>query len=248
MDDAIANYGSAKDMAEKLRKSARSENTRKAYAKAWDRFSRYCLKKEIDPQKASAADVVGFFIQLASQRAGNSNQMLSMGTLKLYRSALNRCFTEMDLASPASAVMVGDVLGGLSRIRNDLPRRVKALREYEITAMLKRCPDSIFGSRDAAMISLGFAAALRRSELCNLLFEDINFISTDKMVVLVRQSKTDQRGKGQKIAVLEGKAVKPVSHLKAWLEKTDICKGYLFQTFSRGCVLSGKSLNYSEVA
>lgn len=247
MDEAITRLKPVKDAAERLRKAAHAENTRKAYAKAWNRFSQYCLGKGIEPQKACADDVVDFFIQLASQRVGTSNRMLSMGTLKLYRSALNRCFAEMDLTSPASALQVGDVLGGLSRIRDDPPRRVKALREYEIIAMLDKCPDTIFGLRDASMISLGFAAALRRSELCKLLVEDVTVISPDRMIILIRQSKTDQQGKGQKIAVLEGNMVRPVSRLNAWLKRTTICKGYLFQTFNKGGVLSGKPLSHSEV-
>lgn len=247
MDEAIIILEPVKGAAEKLRKAAHAENTRKAYAKAWSRFSQYCLGKGIEPQKACADDVVDFFIQLAFQRVGASNRMLSMGTLRLYRSALNRCFAEMGLTSPASALRVGDVLGGLSRIRDDRPRRVKALREYEITAMLDKCPDTIFGLRDAAMISLGFAAALRRSELCNLLVEDVTVISPDRMTILIRQSKTDQQGKGQKIAVLEGNIIRPVSRLNTWLKRANIRKGHLFQTFSKGGVLSGKSLSHSEV-
>lgn len=233
--------------AERLRKAAQSKNTRKAYGKAWKRFSQYCHQKGLKPEKACPDDVIDFLIQLASQRVGDSNRTLSMGTLRLYRSALNRCFAEMNLTSPASASQVGDVLTGLSRTRYNPPRRVRALREYEISSMLNECSDTIFGLRDAAMISLGFAAALRRSELCNLRVEDVNVVSPERMIILVRQSKTDQQGKGQRIAVLEGKTIRPVSHLNSWLKRASIRKGCLFQTFTKGGVPSGKALSHSEV-
>ncbi|MCY4170875.1 MAG: site-specific integrase [Bacteroidetes bacterium] len=235
------------DSAEKYRKAAYSDNTRLAYIKAWKRFLQFCVIEGIEPEKASAADIVKFFVWLSSQKARNKNKTLSTGTLKLYRSALNRYFNEMNVESPALSIQVSDVLGGLSRIRNDSPRRVKALREYEISSMLSRCPDSIFGMRDAAMLALGFAAALRRSELCSLFVEDANMISEDRMILRIRRSKTDQQGVGQMIAVLNGRSIMAVSRLKAWIEKTNLRKGYLFQTFQKGGHLSGKPLNHSEV-
>ena len=247
MNETIVIQEPVKGIAENLRQAAYSENTRRAYAKAWKRFLHFCQKKGIEPQEACVDDVVEFFIHLASQRVRNSDRVLSMGTLRLYRSALNRFFAEMDLTSPASSLQVGDILGGLSRIRNSSPRRVKALREYEIVAMLDKCSGTIFGLRDASMLSLGFAAALRRSELCNLSVADVNVISKERMILCVRQSKTDQQGKGQRIAVLEGNSVRPVSRMNVWLEKASIQKGFLFQTFTKGGVLSGKPLSHTEV-
>jgi len=235
------------DYVEKYRQAAYSDNTRLAYSKGLNRFKQFCTVHDIELEKASESDVVSFFVWLSSQRVRNSNKTLSTGTLRIYRSALNRYFAEMGMKSPASSLQVSDVLGGLSRLRNDSPRRVKALREYEISSMLNQCPDSIFGLRDAAMLSLGFAAALRRSELCNLYVEDVNMISEERMMILIRRSKTDQQGKGQMIAVLNGQSIMPVSRLKAWLEKTDLRKGYLFQTFRKGGNLSGKSLNHTEI-
>jgi len=196
---------------EQLRRAAYSDNTRLAYSKAWKRFLQFCNHQKIDPEAASADDIINFFIWLSSLRKRNSNQKLSTGTLRLYRSALNWCFTEKDIESPASSVRVADVLGGLSRIRNDSPRKVKALREYDISAMLRSCSNTLFGLRDSAIISLGFAAALRRSELCDLTIRDVNFISPDRMMITIRQSKTDQQGKGQRIAVLEGKSIRPIT-------------------------------------
>ena len=113
--------------------------------------------------------------------------------------------------------------------------------------MLDSCPSGRFGLRDAAMLALGFAAALRRSELCNLLVGDIDVLHYDKMVVWIRRSKTDQGGKGQRVAVPEGRTIRPVSRLGAWLDLAGIRDGYLFQTFRGGGSPSGRPLNHSEV-
>lgn len=141
--------------------------------------------------------------------------------------------------SPAAARRVSDVLAELARIRDEVSRRVKA--------MLDMCPSGHFGRRDAAMLARVFAAALRRSELGTLLVTDIDFLRCDKMVVLIRRSKTDQAGKRQRVAVPEGRTIRPVSRLWEWLEVAGIRDGYLFQTFRRGGRSSGQPLNHSEV-
>lgn len=232
---------------DELRKAARSNNTRIAYDKAWQRFTRYCRNRQIRPQEARTQDITDFFIQLGVEPLNSDDRILAIGTLKLYRSALNRRYAEDGCESPAAAVEVGDVLAGLARIRNETPRQVKALREYEIKAMLDECPKSRFGRRDAAMLALGFGAALRRSELCALLVSDLNILHHDKMIVSVRRSKTDQSGAGQRIAVPNGRTITPVSVVQKWLKATGITDGHLFQTFHRGGRPTGRPLSHSEV-
>ena len=84
------------------------------------------------------------------------------------RAAINRRYAEAGAASPAAGSVVGDVLRGLARLRDDRPRRAKALRDHHLIAILELCPGTPIGLRDAALLSVGFAAALRRSELCGL--------------------------------------------------------------------------------
>ena len=112
--------------------------------------------------------------------------------------------------------------------------------------------------RDAALISIGFAAALRRSELCNIKVEDIEFVdstgspSDDElncsfMYLTIRQSKTDQAGRGQRIPIVNGKQLHPVYRLKSWLEEANISEGFVFQTMHRGGSLRGRPLHHSDI-
>ena len=43
-----------------------------------------------------------------------------------------------------------------------------------------------------------------------------------RMVVTIHRSKTDQRGRGQRSAVPEGRRIKPIARLRAWLEESGI--------------------------
>jgi len=114
--------------------------------------------------------------------------------------------------------------------------------------MLESCGGGLHGLRDAAVLSLGFAAALRRSELCYLRTEDLEQKGAEGILVHVRRSKTDAEGIGQKVAVIEGRAVKPVTRVELWLRAAGIRKGYVFQTLLRGGVASGRPLDPGDVA
>ena len=68
------------------------------------------------------------------------------------------------------------------------------------------------------------------------------------MIVHVRRSKTDAQGIGQRVAVIEGKAVKPVERVERWLEVSGIRDGFVFQTLLFGGVASGRALDPGDVA
>ena len=200
------------------------------------------------PCEANSEHVVGFLVAMASEGRNGGSKPLSLNTLRLYRSGLNDQWRMLGLPSPASETVVDEVLRGLARLRRDTPRRIKALRECQILEMMDFCGNSLYGLRDAAILSLGFAAALRRSELCNLRTDDLEQKSAEGILVHVRRFKTDAQGIGQKVAVIEGKAVKPVSRVNQWLKASDINRGYVFQTLLRGGIASGCPLDSGDVA
>lgn len=241
------------DLHQEALSSELSNNTRIAYQKGWDRFVEYCTAEQIaDPLSVPPEEVARFFVQLATRPSPYSGIMLSMGTVTLYKSAVNKKYIGAGKQSPTSHPVVKATLKGLARLKGSASRQVEALREYHIGAMLKACPDSIIGHRDAAIIAVGFAGALRRSEICSLNVADVEFIDGDedhdeRMFLTIRQSKTDQQGKGQRIAILNGRTVRPVQRLRLWLNLSGITEGALFQTMKRGGYLRGKRLHHSDV-
>lgn len=234
--------------------SALSNNTRIAYDKSWSFFQDYCAELGVNPLSATADQVADYFIDLGSRARLSDGKQLSINTLVLYRSAINRRYVEAQKPSPANHPKVNAILKGLARLRGTAPRRVQALREHQILCMLDQCGDSLIGLRDAAVIALGFSAALRRSELCALTIDDIEVIpplnraDTRKMFVHIRQSKTDQEGRGQRIAIPEGQQIRPIKRLEDWIQASGIRRGYLFQTMWRGGSLRGRPLHHSDIA
>ena len=226
-----------------------AENTRTAYRKGWERFVEYCVAERIpDPFSASPEQVAQFFVYVATHPSPRSGVVPSMGTVMIYKSAVNKKYAEVGKPAPANHPVVGSTLKGLARLKGSAPRKVEALREYHIAAMLRACPDSPIGKRDAAMIATGFAAALRRSEICALLLDDVEFLDDEgQMWLTIRRSKTDQQGRGQRIAVQDGEGIRPVKRLRRYLENSGITEGPLFQTMRRGGHLRGRALHHSDI-
>ncbi len=68
------------------------------------------------------------------------------------------------------------------------------------------------------------------------------------MIVHIRRSKTDAKGIGQSVAVIEGKRIKPIMHLDRWLTTSGINEGFVFQTLRRDGVTSGCPLDPGDIA
>ena len=233
--------------------SAVAPNTRLAYSKGWACFTAYCTREQVaDPLSASPEIVARFLLDCATRPRSGRGTPLSMGTVFLYSSAIAKRFTDTGRTSPTHHPTVRATVRGLSRLKGTAPRRVKALREGHVRAMIAQCPDSAIGTRDAAVLALGFAAALRRSELCALRVDDLTIIPPARehplrMLIAIRQSKTDQNGKGQMIAVPEGKTIKPIDRVQAWLSVSGITQGPLFRTMKRGGAVQERPLHHSDV-
>jgi site-specific recombinase XerD len=142
------------------------------------------------------------------------------------------------------------VKGTMRGIRRTLGTRKvkKAPATAEIIMSLQAVfPDTLAGKRDRAIVLLGFAAALRRSELVALDVADVEW-RRKGILLHKRRSKTDQEGKGATIPIPRGEALKPVDALDAWLKASGICEGALFRAVHRSGALLNKRLSDRDVA
>lgn len=250
-EKGLSTAASAISVRDALRTSL-SENTRNAYRNGWNRFAAWCQERGRDPMAATPDDVADCLVAMASEP-------LAMGTLRVLVAAVNRKYREANLNSPAKDVRVASVLRGLGRLAGRRPRRVKALREHQIASILLACDErtargqcGVIAARDAAVLAVGFSAALRRSEICALEVADTRFLGSQDlprgMFLHIRRSKTDQLGRGQKVAVPEGERIRPVARLRHWLQVAGIERGPLFQTMRRGGHVQGRPLHPTDVA
>lgn len=91
--------------------------------------------------------------------------------------------------------------------------------------------------RDRAILALGLASALRRSELVALQLADVQLVKEGARIT-IRSSKTDQEGEGQVIAISNGQTIFSIARLKAWLAVRGEAPGPLFARFAANGVLT----------
>jgi len=135
---------------------------------------------------------------------------------------------------------------GIRRQHGTAQRQVAPLTKQDLLSMLPLMV-GVKGLRDRALILLGFAAALRRSELVAVDVADIAFVN-EGLVVTLRKSKTDPEGQGRKIGVPWGHtAACPVKAVRTWLDHARIEDGAAFRCVNRAGTV-GKRLSDHAVA
>jgi integrase len=108
--------------------------------------------------------------------------------------------------------------------------------------MLTLCPNTVIGKRDRALLALGFASAMRRSELVALRVKDLTEVP-DGLRVMIRRSKTDQEAQGQEVAIPRGYWLRSIEAVQAWLEAAGITEGPLFRPVLKGGRLQAEALH-----
>ncbi|WP_394713671.1 site-specific integrase [uncultured Roseibium sp.] len=246
--DALA--GRARDYAE----AASSANTRRAYAADWKHFAGWCRRQGIemlppDPQ------VVGLYIAAcASGAVTGDKKPNTVSTIERRLSSLSWNYAQRGLPLDRKDRHIATVMAGI-RNRHAAPARQKeAILPEDLIAMLETLDrGNLRGLRDRAMLLLGFAGGLRRSEIVGL---DCGRDQTEdgrgwveileKGLLVTLRGKTGWReveiGRGSSDATC------PVVALQAWMKFARIAHGPLFRRVTgQGKKVGGDRLNSQEV-
>jgi integrase len=161
-------------------------------------------------------------------------QRLKPGSIQRRLNAIAEAHKAVGLNSPTSAGLVRNTLKGIRRSVGTAPIQKTAALTDDIRAMIAATDDNLIGTRDRALILVGFAGAFRRSELVGLDVEDCAF-GKDGLTVILRRSKTDQAGAGRKIGIPYGSNPDtcPVRTMQSWIELSGVCYGPLFRSINR---------------
>jgi integrase len=217
---------------------AKAPRTRREYKRAWDAFVAWCERQGRTPLP-SHPDTVALYLTARAE-------MHKVSTIEQDLCAISAAHQAAGLLSPRSATVVREVRSGIRRRLGVAPKVKAPLLAEELKRVVSALPGTLVGIRDRALLLLGFAAALRRSELVGLEVRDLEW-TEDGLKLLLRRSKTDPEGRGRPIGVPHGKETCPVEAVKTWLEGAGITEGYLFRGVSRHgrvgeSALSGRSV------
>jgi integrase len=201
--------------------------TLRAYAADLANYKAWCERHGFEPMPATP-EIVGAYLAAAGEG-------YALPTLRRRVAAIARACgvagRPLDTKHPA----IRETLRGIGRKHGAPARRSAALTTAEVKKLSRACGTDLAGARDRALFLVGFAGALRRSELVALDVAHVTW-TNDGMKLLIERSKTDAEGEGAEIAIPRGQSPEtcPVTTLQQWLTAAGISSGPLFRKVNRG--------------
>jgi len=220
---------------------AKAENTWRAYRSDWRHFEAWTKQRGQRALPATGAAVAAYLTELASTR--------KVSTLERRVAAISQAHQMAGHESPTSKIEIRTLMSGIRREKGIAAEAKQALLTDDLRMVLAHLPEGILGTRDRALLLLGFAGAFRRSELVSLNVEDLEFQRAG-LVTRLRKSKTDQEGEGRKIGIPYGSRPDtcPVRSLQEWIEAAKIQSGPLFRPITRHGKIQASRLTAQSVA
>lgn len=251
--DALATLGHAImpqlaaeiEVARSYRAKSKSANTVRAYNSDWRQFEAWCLVRHLAPLPALPEAVATYLASLA--QAGRADSTIGRHLAAVawhHRQAGETAPQHRDLRD-----VIADTLAGIRREQRARPTRKKSpILAADLARMIAAAEgQSPRAVRDRAVMALGLAAALRRSELVALQLSDLELVR-EGLRLTVRHSKSDQEGQGQLIAVPSGKVLRPGARLNEWLGVRGGEAGPLFYRTDAQGVLMTEPMSDRSVA
>ncbi|WP_069337675.1 site-specific integrase [Sphingobium yanoikuyae] len=195
-------------------KASRSPATQRAYASDWEIFTAWCDARGLASLPTTPA-IVATFLAFEADRGIKAN------TIGRRLAAIGYHHRQADVDPPQEQSGAGAMLEVLAGIRNALgtrkDRKTPAHADALGAMLATIIGNDLRALRDRAVLAIGMAAALRRSELVALWIEDVE-LPTEGLRLWIGRSKTDQTGEGAVIAIPEGRRIRPKALLLAWTE------------------------------
>ena len=230
--------------------NARSENTKKSYQSDWSHFASWCDSHDLKSLPASINTVVLYITEFA--------ESLKVSTLERRLASISQAHKTAGLDSPAlvSKEPLHSVWSGIVRSKSSRRDKVAPVLTDDIKLMVQHLKrDDTTGEltlhslRDRAILLVGYAGALRRSEIASLQSSDIQY-TPEGMRILIRKSKTDQDGSGHVLGLIYGAhpATCPVRSLRAWTKVAHIFQGPVFRPIDRHGNIKEKAITGHSIA
>ncbi len=225
MPEDDGSLAAARASADAYTRRAKAGNTRRAYVAGVRAWCAWCDQHGLTSLPASGADVAAFLA--AEARRGRS-----VSTIALRRAAIRYLHVLAGCPVPTGDAQVSETVAGIGREAAEadrLPARKLPARLAVLRQMLDAMGDDLPALRDRALLLVGFAGALRRSELAAMRAEHLEECGKGLMLALPR-SKGDREGRGVLVPLPFGATeLCPVRALRRWMAAAEITAGPVFR-------------------
>jgi integrase len=214
--------------------------TLRAYRTGWAHFETWCRGQNLPALPALPETVAGYLVSLAPThvRATLSKRLSAIGQ---YHQLAGHPFSVKD-------PVIRHTLRGIHRQHGRPAVRSAALTTVEIQKLVATCGPKAVDVRDRALLLLGYAGALRRSELVGVQREHLTF-TKDGLQLLIPRSKTDAAGEGAEVGIPFGakRETCPVRAMEAWLRLSGTAFGPVFRKVSMWQTVENRGLHPDAV-
>ncbi|MEV0248521.1 site-specific integrase [Nocardia sp. NPDC050712] len=218
--------------------ASQSANTLRAYRTDWIAWAGWCATEQRQALPADPLDVAVYLAAAADARREGGEWAFSPATLERKSAAIAAVHAANGLPSPTRSDVVRLTLRGIRRTRRTPPTRKRPVLLHTLDQLLAGLPDPGWPAeparrRDALALLIGFAGALRRSELAGLRIADVR-VNIDHhtgeplLLVSLPTTKTDPTGVAeQRVALPRGQHPRtcPVCAFADWIRLLEVHAG-----------------------
>ena len=194
--------GEAATRLEALLLESTAAETRRAYRADWNAWLYWCDRTGNVARPADPHILAVYLAEMSALLDAHGRPVYAPSTLARWVAGINYGHVGAGFDPPGAAPVVSAALSGIRRQAQRPVHRVRALTLDLLRAVvagidLRTWPSAVIGHRDRLILLLGFATAMRRSELAGLRVGDVVDAGSEGLRVRLRRSKTDQEGSGQ---------------------------------------------------
>jgi len=204
---------------------SRAEATRKAYASDWRLWAAYAAATGASTLPASVEALCAYCVHMADV------ELLRVSTIRrrLASIAVAHVAAAYD-PPPTRDPRVRAVVTGIARTFGERPHRKDPALLADLERAVAVCGRDLRGTRDRAVLLVGWAGAFRRAELAALRYEDL-VAEPGGIRIRLEVSKTDQtrRGMDKGIPHSSRDDLCAACALVAWLEMSRVDEGFVFR-------------------
>ena len=219
--------------------SSKAANTLRAYQSDFRDFTAFCQKNGFSSLPTQPKNIA-LYITYLSKKSKYSTLKRRIASISVIHKLKGHY---LDTKHP----IIMENLHGIRRILGSRQIAKKPILINDLKQIIKVIDHNKI--RDKALILLGFAGGFRRSELININYQDIEFVS-EGVKILVTRSKTDQSGEGtvKAIPYFENHEFCPVIALKNYINHKfkNVKKERIFEISDKSVALIIK--RYAEKA
>ena len=215
-------------------RNSKSINTLRAYQSDYNDFSLFCSKNGFQAMPTQPK-ILALYITHLSSYSKYSTLKRRLASISILHKTKGHY---IDTKHP----IIMENLMGIKRTNGSNQKGKKPLLINDLKILINAIHQSNEKDkrkiRDKALVLIGFSGGFRRSELVDIEYEDLEFVS-EGVKIFVKRSKTDQSGEGMTKAIpyFDNEKFCPVIALKNWIEIFDLKKSRIFNISDKSVAL-----------